>query len=131
MKQMAVCEKCGSELNENGVCPQCSKKETTEASAPSMSEVPLTETAEPVATQKTGKATASLVLGILSIVFSVLTYIGIILGIIGIVMGFLGLKSPKRKVATWGLGLSILGTIVSIILLIVGAVEVHTGGLPR
>ena len=43
-----------------------------------------------------GKATASLVLGIISMIAWLLPLIGYPVSIVGLIMGFIGLKSEKR-----------------------------------
>lgn len=86
----------------------------------------MNERATPAPAQGGGKATTSLVLGILSIVFCWAWYIGIILGVIGIILGALGRKSPKRNVATWGMWLSIIGVILAIVFIIIDAVVVSS-----
>ena len=69
-------------------------------------------------------AVASLVLGIISVVFGVFLssfagWIGAIIGIIGIILGALGMKNPeKHGIATAGLVLSIIGTILSLLIYI-------------
>lgn len=63
--------------------------------------------------RSSGKATASLVLGIISIVFiffNVYAFIGIILAIIGLVLGIQAKKdNPQDGKATAGVVLSIIG----------------------
>ena len=68
-------------------------------------------------------AVASLVLGILAIVFAIVgvgyQWIGAIVGIIGIVLAVLGKKNPEKKgIATAGLVCSIIGFVLSILLLV-------------
>jgi hypothetical protein len=67
-------------------------------------------------------AIAALVCGIISVVFAFFGYgaiVGIILGIVAIVLGVLARKDPQRKgIATAGLVLGIIGTVLSGILLI-------------
>lgn len=63
---------------------------------------------------QSGKATASLVLGLVSILGIVLWYIGIITSIIGLVMGVKGLKSSKRNLAIAGTVLSCVFLVASI-----------------
>ena len=72
---------------------------------------------------------ASLVLGIVSIVFSVFSAgtLSAVLGIVGIVLGALARKNHPDGIATAGLVCSIIGTILS--LLIVIACVGCTGGL--
>lgn len=63
-----------------------------------------------------GNATAGLVLGILCLVFAFLYFpLGLVLGIPGIICSSLGLKSKHTR-AKVGLGLSISGFVISLIL---------------
>lgn len=65
---------------------------------------------------------ASLILGIFSIVFSfipVVNWVGIILAVVGVVLGAVGRKNPaKAGVATGGLVCSIIGLVLSVILVV-------------
>jgi type II secretory pathway component PulF len=67
-------------------------------------------------------AIAALVCGIVSVVFAFFGYgaiVGIIVGIVAIVLGILARKDPQRKgMATAGLILGIIGTVLSGVLLI-------------
>lgn len=69
-------------------------------------------------------AVASLVLGIISVIFGVFLssfagWLGAIIGIIGIILGAVAKKKPESSgVATAGLVLSIIGTILSLLLYI-------------
>jgi len=68
-------------------------------------------------------AVASLVLGILSLLVGlfggIISWSGALLGIIGIVLAVQGRKNPEQKgMATAGLVLSIIGTIVSLVFFI-------------
>ena len=71
-----------------------------------------------------GFAIAALVLGILSILSSFtimwvgLGWIGLILGIVGIVMGVMAKKKNPTGMATAGLVLSIIGTVLCALILI-------------
>ena len=60
---------------------------------------------------------ASLVLGIISLVWSLFagTWISALIGIIGIILGAIARKQAPSGVATAGLVLSIIGTILSLI----------------
>ena len=73
---------------------------------------------------RNGQATAGLVLGILSIPFVIVPLLGLILGILGIIFGTLGLKSSLRTRSMWGLGLGIVGVVLALALVILGAVLV-------
>lgn len=60
---------------------------------------------------------ASLVLGIISLVWSLFagTWISALIGIIGIILGAVARKQAPSGVATAGLVLSIIGTILSLV----------------
>jgi LSD1 subclass zinc finger protein len=62
----------------------------------------------------TGKATASLVLGILSIL-GTFCLLGIPLGIIGLIMGIMGRKSTRHGMAVSGIVMSIIGFVLSFV----------------
>ena len=88
---------------------------------------------QPVKNEKGGviMAVASLVLGIISLVialfFSAFGWLGAILGILGIVFAALARKKQKTGIATAGLVLSIIGTILGLLLYI--ACVACVGGL--
>lgn len=68
-----------------------------------------------------GFAIASLVLGIVSIVFSLIGLsfpFGLIIGIVGIVLGVMAKKKNPTGMATAGLVLSIIGTILCALIFI-------------
>ena len=68
-----------------------------------------------------GFAVASLVLGIVAIVFSFIGLsipFGLIIGIVGIVLGVVAKKKNPTGMATAGLVLSIIGTILCALILI-------------
>jgi hypothetical protein len=66
--------------------------------------------------QNDGKATAALVLGVISLVFGLLLpIISVPCAIAGIILGALGLSSDKKGAATAGIILSIVGIFISII----------------
>jgi uncharacterized membrane protein len=69
----------------------------------------------PATPDKSGKATASFVLGLVSILGCIIPFVGVVTSIIGIVMGAKGLKSSKRTMAIIGLSLSIIFLVVSIV----------------
>lgn len=77
-------------------------------------------------------AVAALVLGIVSIVFSFigLFWLGVILGIVGIVLGVVARKNAPSGMATAGLVVSIIGTVLcAIIFVACGACVGGTAGL--
>ncbi|NLY36509.1 MAG: DUF4190 domain-containing protein [Tissierellia bacterium] len=66
---------------------------------------------------------AALVLGIFSVMFAffggIFGWVGSILGIIGIVLAVVGRKNPEQKgMATAGLVLSIIGTILGFVMVL-------------
>lgn len=60
-------------------------------------------------------ALASAALGVLSLCGGLVPVLGTILGMLGIVLGVLGRRSENKKVATVGIGLSIIGLLTAII----------------
>lgn len=72
----------------------------------------------------TGKATTSLVLGLVGIVAWLVPLLGVIVTAMGIITGVIGRKSTKRGQATAGLVLSIIFLAVSILWWILGVVSV-------
>lgn len=81
-----------------------------------------------------GKATASLVLGIISIVASLIPIAGGILGVIGLILGIIGLreinnlKQKNKNMAVIGIVCSGLGILLSIVIFIVGLIVVMNSG---
>jgi hypothetical protein len=71
-------------------------------------------------TGPTGKATASLVLGILSIFGALVPLIGLPLSIVGLVMASRGMRSSRAGQARAGLVLSLVGIALSAIVFVVG-----------
>lgn len=74
---------------------------------------------------------ASLVLGIISLVWSLFagTWISALIGIIGIILGAIARKQAPSGVATAGLVLSIIGTILSLVFWIACAACVGAAGM--
>ncbi|RSL34056.1 DUF4190 domain-containing protein [Salibacterium salarium] len=76
-------------------------------------------------TVSNGKATAAVILGILSIVTIVITGLGIILGVIGLILGIIGLKEINRfkqegrKTAVAGIICSSFGILLPIFLIVI------------
>jgi hypothetical protein len=68
-------------------------------------------------------AIASAALGVLSLCLGLIPVLGTILGILGIILGILGRKSEHKKVATVGIGLSVIGILTAIIFSILLYVE--------
>lgn len=74
-------------------------------------------------------AVTSLVFGIISLVIGFFfRWLGAIIALVGIILGAVGRKNPEKKgIATAGLVLSIIGLVISIIMLIAcNAVSVGT-----
>ncbi len=59
-------------------------------------------------------AIASVSLGIISLCAALIPICGIVTSLIGIGLGFLSRKSESRKMAVVGIGLSILGIMISV-----------------
>jgi uncharacterized membrane protein len=76
---------------------------------------------------RNGLGTAGMVLGIISIVVFLLSWIAAIIGILAIIFGAIGRKRAKQGLATnrghatAGLVCGIIGTVLGIIILIIGA----------
>ena len=68
-----------------------------------------------------GKATASLVLGIISLITWLLPLFGFPVAIVGVVMGFYGMKSEKKNRGVAGLVLSIIGLVCTVANAAIGA----------
>jgi len=70
----------------------------------------------PQAERGRGQAVAGLVLGIISLVAWLIPLIGAPVSIVGIILAALGRRSlSRRTMAGWGLALSILGLLLTII----------------
>jgi hypothetical protein len=78
---------------------------------------------------RTGRATASLVLGIVGLIAWLIPLIGFPVTITGLVMGFQGQHSSKKAVATAGIVLSIIALVLTVINSAVGAYLGATGHL--
>jgi hypothetical protein len=77
-----------------------------------------------------GKATAGMVLGIISLLFWCLPILGLPVSIVGLVLSNKGLKSNSRGQAMAGLITSIIGLVLSIINASIGAYMGATGHHP-
>lgn len=65
--------------------------------------------------QNRGLALAGLILGIISLVAWIIPILGFIFAIVGIILSALGRRSySRRRMATWGLVLSIIGLAITI-----------------
>lgn len=76
-----------------------------------------------------GKATASLVLGIMSLIAWLLPLIGFPVSIIGLIMGLYGRNSDRVGSANIGLCLSIIGLVICVANSAIGAYMGSTGQL--
>jgi len=63
-------------------------------------------------------ALISVAFGFFSIVAGLIPICGGIIGLIGIVLGYFGMKSEHRKIAIFGIVLSLLGLLTSLIYMI-------------
>jgi hypothetical protein len=79
---------------------------------------------------KSGHATASLVLGIIGLIAWFIPLLGFPVTIVGLIFGVLGQKSSKKTIAVAGLVLSIVGLVVTIINSAIGAYQGATGTHP-
>jgi len=68
---------------------------------------------------------ASTILGILSVILSPLVIFGALLGVIGLVFGIIQQRASKNKWSLWGIILSALGIIISLIILFMLISVVH------
>ena len=111
------CSACGARLGAaTNTAPAASAPPTMTAtpaysSTPSMG-MPAATVGDP---KHNGKATASLVLGIIGLFAWFIPLFGAPITIIGLIMGILGQKSQKKGMATAGLIMSILGLVGTII----------------
>lgn len=108
-------------LSQQAPVPQAAAAAATDAPAAgqapaaSISAAPTAQQPIPVAVHDPrGKATASLVLGIVGLLAWLSPMLGTVIGIIGIVMGTMGRKSTARGRATAGLVMSILTVVASV-----------------
>lgn len=76
---------------------------------------------------KNGKATISLVLGIIGLLAWFIPIAGVPITIIGLIFGIKGLKAAKRGIAMAGLVLSIIGLLATIVNASIGAYQGATG----
>lgn len=67
-----------------------------------------------------GKATASLILGIIGMVAWLLPIAGLPVNIVGLALGTRGRRSSARALATWGVVLSSIGLGLSIVNAVLG-----------
>ncbi|UOE96199.1 MULTISPECIES: DUF4190 domain-containing protein [Bacillaceae] len=74
-----------------------------------------------------GKAIASLVLGLVAIIFWLIPLFGIPITIVGLVLGIIARKSNKRGMAIAGIILSSIFLLLSLINAVLGAILVLSG----
>ena len=79
--------------------------------------------------QKNGKATAALVLGIISLIGICIPIAGIICGIIAIILAVMAKKEGSDGKQKAGMILGIIGIVISIIMWIVNAVILAGSGI--
>ena len=121
------CSKCNHELSAGAVfCGNCGQPVPAQPQqAPtqeSTTQVPAQVV--PVSSVGSGKATASLILGILGLVGAIIPILGLVMGIVGIVLGSMSLKSSKRGMATAGI---ILGVLVVLFSLVIFCLNIYMG----
>jgi Domain of unknown function (DUF4190) len=106
-------------------------RETTATQEPPRSTAsPLDQHAPPTATQagRSGRATASMVLGIISIPAALLTLLGLIIGVVGLVLGVTAKSDIDRRgltnrgQAVAGIVLSSIGLVLAVANMIAGAI---------
>ena len=124
---MAFCSNCGAELGEGiKFCQKCGSEDYAERQN-SFSDQG-TQNASLI--DKSGHATASLVLGIIGLIAWFIPLLGFPVTIVGLIFGVLGQKSSKKAIAVAGLVLSIVGLVVTIINSAIGAYQGATGTHP-
>ena len=101
---------------------------TREADRPTTTAGPRHDTAATTGSGKSGKATASLVLGILAIPAAIIPLFGLPIGLLGLVFALLARGEAKRRpvsnagAATAGLVLSSIGLVLSVANMIGGII---------
>lgn len=108
---MIFCSECGKQISDAAaVCPHCG--------------APVSR--HPVQTSDksgNGKATAALVLGVVSLIAWLLPLLGFPVSIIGLILGFAEIKKPGySKASSAGTILSAIGLVLTIINSIAGAI---------
>jgi len=125
------CPNCNHEVSVGaGFCGNCGQPipqpvAPVQAATPVPGQVPVQPVAQaPVEKSGSGKAVASLVLGILGFVGALIPIIGLIMGITALVLGITSKNSTKKGMATAGL---ILGIIVIILSLVFWGFNIFVG----
>ena len=125
------CTKCGAHNHDQAIaCFQCGQ--TLQAATPPANPYGMPPTLPYGAPYQqpgagSGKAVASLVLGIVSLLAWCLPLFGLPVSIIGLVLGVKATKSSSRGMAIAGIVLSIIGLLFSLINAAVGAYQGATG----
>lgn len=75
-------------------------------------------------------AIAALVLGILSVPLGVFGLLGLVLGVLAIIFGAIGLAranrgAPRKRMATFGLALGVIGVIIAAVFIYLGVRQLH------
>ena len=107
------CKQCGTKLEENSkICPACGTD--NERKEENISNTQAVEVVNPETPKGDGKATASMVFGIISLFLWPLSIIGLIVSLIGLILGatFKG-KSGKK---TAGIVTNVIGMVLSILM---------------
>ena len=118
-----VCKDCGYDLTvtSGDFCPVCGAKKNTEQDqnpyqnpyntydAHNISELP------PGPQMHSGKATASMVLGIIGLIAWCFICIGLPITIVGLILGVIAMKGSNRGMAIAGVTMSIIGLVATII----------------
>jgi hypothetical protein len=81
-------------------------------------EMPVAVTPPAVASDGSGYAITSLVIGILGLCFGFVPICGVILVIIGIILGIMGLKSRQRNLAIAGIVLNVISLCIAVTFMI-------------
>ncbi len=125
---MADCAHCGAHLTDDEqVCQSCgTARSDTAKESPIMSPVKSSDRA--AAADHPGMAVAGFVLGIVGILFFITGPLSIALSVLGIIFSSLGLRSRRRVLAGWGLGLSVGAILLAFAIIGFGvAVSGHAG----
>lgn len=96
-------------------CGNCGQPVAQQQTTPVQAPVTPTQTATPVDKSGSGKAVASLVLGILGFVGALIPIVGLIMGISAFVLGITSKNSSKKSMATAGLILGIIVILLSLV----------------
>lgn len=118
------CNKCGAEIkDDNKFCPACGNSLNIENSKNEISTINENKTVEPK--KGGGKATASLIIGIITIILFLVPILTLPLAIIGLVLGATEKEKSKKKTA--GIITNVIGLLGSLILLLAILVMIILG----